>query len=318
MSVEAALRDRERTKLILHHSIGRISRTSNRAESKGKRDRIVGIGSIRNSRPSDACPAAQHRVSFGNAMRFDATRAPTLPTDSPSACTLTLTLPTSLHREPLSPLPSLTPHCSMAFRVSLPRTRTRLAHFSATLHCAFSVLFLPTRLHPCSVFLPLPLIHLSFAFLPLSLSFHFPFDSVSSFRYLASFFPPSLYFALSASDNSFLSHRLDLAGSSLRKDDSSFDPDTYERNITTRIRVVSRADNWRVNCVAIESSFGSSFRPPLGRDGSSFRGLKGRENYYRFRVSLIVLSRSFDPLSAPRFTHPICPLPFHLHCPDLA
>ena len=206
----------------------------------------------------------------------------------------------------------------MAFRVSLPRTRTRLAHFSATLHCAFSVLFLPTRLHPCSVFLPLPLIHLSFAFLPLSLSFHFPFDSVSSFRYLASFFPPSLYFALSASDNSFLSHRLDLAGSSLRKDDSSFDPDTYERNITTRIRVVSRADNWRVNCVAIESSFGSSFRPPLGRDGSSFRGLKGRENYYRFRVSLIVLSRSFDPLSAPRFTHPICPLPFHLHCPDLA
>lgn len=222
---------------------------------------------------------------------------------------------------PRTPLPPPVPHSTLLHGV--PRFPPSHSHSTRTLLRYFALRVLrpfPTYSPPPLLRLPPSPSHSPILRLPpsLSLSFHFPFDSVSSFRYLASFFPPSLYFALSASDNSFLSHRLDLAGSSLRKDDSSFDPDTYERNITTRIRVVSRADNWRVNCVAIESSFGSSFRPPLGRDGSSFRGLKGRENYYRFRVSLIVLSRSFDPLSAPRFTHPICPLPFHLHCPDLA
>lgn len=54
---EATLRDRERTKLILHRSV-----ESHRSNGRNrKRELLEGsIGSVRNSRPNDACPAAQH------------------------------------------------------------------------------------------------------------------------------------------------------------------------------------------------------------------------------------------------------------------
>lgn len=195
---EAALRDRERTKLISHHSAESHRSNGRNRKVSANESLDESIGSVRNSRPNDATTRVQQHstVSFGNAMRFDATRAPTPPTDSPSACTLTLTLPTSLHREPLSPLSryytllsSRDPRSTLLHGV--PRfppshshsTRTLLRYFALRVLCPF-----PTyRLHPCSVFLPLPLIHLSFAFLLLLLSL-----SLVSFPIrLGSRFPPS-------------------------------------------------------------------------------------------------------------------------------
>lgn len=253
---EATLRDRERTKLILHRSV----------ESNG-RNRKVSANcwknrSVRFETRAQTTRVQQHNtVSFGNAMRFDATRAPTPPTDSPSACTLTLTLPTSLHREPLSLLSryytllsSRDPRSTLLHGV--PRfppshshsTRTLLRYFALRALCPF-----PThRLHPCSVFPP-PLIRLSFAFLPLFLSLvSFPIRLGSSFPpsgISLLFFPFFLHSGVGTSDNSFLSHRLDLR-LSVRKDDSSFDLDTYRRK---KYLAYLRSFTIGVNCVAIES-----------------------------------------------------------------
>lgn len=127
-------------------------------------------------------------------MRFDATRAPTPPTDSPSACTLTLTLPTSLHREPLSlhrpllhpPLSPRDPRSTLLHGVPrFPPSHSTRTHFSATtLHCAFSVLYPPiaTTLAPSSSLsstYPSPSFSLSLVSFPIRLGSRFPPSGIS-------------------------------------------------------------------------------------------------------------------------------------------
>lgn len=57
---EAALRDRERTKLISHHSAESHRSNGRNRKISANESLDESIGSVRNSRPNDACPAAQH------------------------------------------------------------------------------------------------------------------------------------------------------------------------------------------------------------------------------------------------------------------
>lgn len=199
---EATLRDRERTKLILHRSVEshRSNGRNRKVSANCWKDR-----SVRFETRAQTTRVQQHNT-VRSGTRCDLTQRE-LPHRQPTrrphahwhwrslqACTANPS-PSSAVTTPSSRPAILAPHCSMAFRVSLPRTRTRLAHFSATLHCALSVLFLPiaSTLAPSSLLL-------SFAYpspssLSFSLSFHFPFDSVLAFLLPVSrfFFSPPLF-----------------------------------------------------------------------------------------------------------------------------
>lgn len=194
--------------------------SSSRAESKGERDRFE-------TRAQTTRVQQHSTVSFG--MRFDATRAPTPPTDSPSACTLTLTLPTSLHREPLSlhrpllhpPLAPRSSHHAAPWRSAFPSLALD-SHTSPLLLCTARSLSFTHLSPPPSLRLPpsrSPILRLPSLFL----SFRFPFDSVLGFLLPVSrfFLPSSFSFLLSqfalrrqaSSITRFLSHRLDLSDS---------------------------------------------------------------------------------------------------------
>lgn len=236
--------------------------SSSRAESKGERDRFE-------TRAQTTRVQQHSTVSFG--MRFDATRAPTPPTDSPSACTLTLTLPTSLHREPLSlhrpllhpPLAPRSSHHAAPWRSAFPSLALD-SHTSPLLLCTARSLSFTHLSPPPSLRLPpsrSPILRLPSLFL----SFRFPFDSVLGFLLPVSrfFLPSSFSFLLSqfalrrraSSITRFLSHRLDLSDSrsSLGKGRFVLRPSMLApTGEIFCVRIFVRTID--VNCVAIESS----------------------------------------------------------------